>query len=273
MKINKKSVILTIIFSLIALTLIVVFIKKHQQNTMLKEAKKVFEDMVELTNSFDPSALSLYSDDAKNIVARFDVITGVSSPIEISISHVKPIADRIMQEARKNNDTSIYSNIKYLIEKDQIKVTATRYSTYKCFTDKDYYAIIKKIEESYKITKEYAVSSIRSNCEVIKENLEEVLKKRAEVTKGLAPFQLDEYTWLDNATADKKVLTQELRVMDSLGLKEINGNFKKNYLEVSCNSADPKHILDLGGEIRVIFKNESGNNLGEVYFSKESCKF
>lgn len=272
MKINKKSAIFIIGSLFVALTLVNLLFDKSQENVMLEEAKKVFEENVKLANNFDPSVFSLFSDDAILYLEQVNTDTGVSYPMKIPVNQLKPLAASLMEEAKKINDSYIVSNVEYFLEGNHVKVTATTYSLAKCFTNKEYYAIIKKIGESYKITEDHNKISILSQCEDVKYNMESVLKERSEILAGLVPFQIDEHTWLVNASAEGKILTQVLQIDDSLGLNELNANHRTAYLETVCDNPDTKTILDIGGELKIIFQNKSGTTFGEIDISNESCK-
>ena len=49
-----------------------------------------------------------------------------------------------MEIGKQRGDKSEFSDIKIVIDKNKARITASRYSTLKCFKDKRYYMIVSK---------------------------------------------------------------------------------------------------------------------------------
>ncbi len=267
--IKVSMILVTLFFGLVS---ILIANKKLDSKTK-EEAEKFFKETEIMGNNFDPSLFSLYSDDAKIISIRTNKETGESSKVELLAKNLKPIANKLMDMAKQNNDTTRYSNVKYhRLSNNKIKIKANRYSSYKCYNDTDFYAIIDKENKEnspYKIIEIFSKTYIQSNCKDTAKDVATILRKRIESTKKLLPLMIDDMTRLDYIDIEGKSLNQTITIL--LDIKEINQEFKEGYTEISCGGEDTKYFLNNGIEIKILFKNKFGDDLDFVKFSKKDC--
>ena len=156
---------LILIFAVFAWNKYEYYLKQNQSYLQQRQVQEFFEKVNNLNNSFDPAVFSLYSDDARITSVRIDRKTGKSEKISINIKDIRPIAKKLMDMAKQNNDRDCFSNVRYLIEEDRIKITADRYSHYKCYDDDSFYMIIKKDRDnSYRIIETYGTTYVQSSC-------------------------------------------------------------------------------------------------------------
>lgn len=101
--------------------------------TPIEEAKKLFGRYVDSERTFDPSVADLYSDEAKiqNKRTYPDGSTRVST---IPAPKYKQLIRQAMPLAKERGDTSTYSQVKYVEEGANVRITATRFSNLKKYS-------------------------------------------------------------------------------------------------------------------------------------------
>jgi hypothetical protein len=93
-------------------------------------AKGVFERYVVLGKAFDPSLADLYADDAR-IRNRRTYPTGEVGVRSLPAPKYKELIRSAMALAKERGDTSTYSDVRYEIEGDGVRITADRFSNLK----------------------------------------------------------------------------------------------------------------------------------------------
>lgn len=102
------------------------------------EAEAFFKRLQAWNTSFDSRYPELYSPEAK--------VTGLhyrdESDLTVSGAQWQQILALTAARAKKRNDSSVFGNIRYVPLGERIKITADRYMTRKCNTDKSYYMVL-----------------------------------------------------------------------------------------------------------------------------------
>ncbi|HWT54577.1 MAG TPA: hypothetical protein VN066_07195 [Rhodocyclaceae bacterium] len=102
------------------------------------EAEAFFKRLQTWNTSFDSRYPELYSPDAK--------VTGLhyrdDNDLTVSGAQWQQILSLTAARAKKRNDSSIFRNIHYVPLGERMKITADRYMTRKCNTDKSYYMVL-----------------------------------------------------------------------------------------------------------------------------------
>jgi hypothetical protein len=104
-----------------------------EEDKLITEAKKLFEQYVKLEHSFDAKIADLYSDDAL-IQNKRKFLNGEVKVLTIPASKYKEIIKEAMPFAKSRGDISTYSDVKYAVEGAKVRVTATRYSELKKYS-------------------------------------------------------------------------------------------------------------------------------------------
>lgn len=102
------------------------------------EAEAFFKRMQAWNTSFDSRYPELYSPEAK--------ITGLryrdDNDLTVTGAQWQQILSFTAAKAKKRNDSSTFSNMRYIPQGERMKITADRYMTRKCNTDKTYYMVL-----------------------------------------------------------------------------------------------------------------------------------
>jgi hypothetical protein len=96
----------------------------------LTKAKKVFERYIGLEQAFDSAAADLY-DDTAVIKNRRTYPTGQVREMVIPAPKYKELIRVALPLAKARSDSNTYSDVKYTIEGDGVRITADRYSNLK----------------------------------------------------------------------------------------------------------------------------------------------
>lgn len=132
-----------------------------------------FKKYVSLSHAFDPMVADMYSDEA-TIHAIIKMQDGVEQTLKINGSKWKELVVSSRKIRQKLGDKDEFSNIAIAIDGDIAKITATRYSTIKCFMDDKYYMRVKTQRDGVlRIIEEFAETAVESNCKTTeKDDLE-----------------------------------------------------------------------------------------------------
>lgn len=101
------------------------------------EAQAFFKRMAEMNSRFDSRYPDLYSPEATVIGHRQGgektVVTGAQWQQLLAYG---------AEKAKKRNDKSTFSNMRYEAQGERMKIQADRYAVRKCYTDSAYYMIV-----------------------------------------------------------------------------------------------------------------------------------
>jgi hypothetical protein len=104
-----------------------------QASPQESKARAVFGEYVRLGEAFDPALVDLYAETAK-ISNRRVFPDGTSRELAMPAASYKPLLRRVMPVAKEQNDVSRYSDVRYAVEGDNVRITATRYSVMKDYS-------------------------------------------------------------------------------------------------------------------------------------------
>lgn len=108
----------------------------HAQPVTQAEAAAFFKRMAEMNAKFDSRYPELYSPDATVIGhkgAEKTVVTGAQWQQLLAFG---------AEKAKRNNNKSTFSNMRYEAQGERMKISADRYAVRKCYTDSAYYMIV-----------------------------------------------------------------------------------------------------------------------------------
>jgi hypothetical protein len=97
------------------------------------EAKALFQRYILLERAFDVAQADLYSDEAKIQNTR-TYPTGRKQTATVPATAYKKLITTLMPVAKARGDTSTYSDIKYTVEGDRVRITCTRFSDLKKYS-------------------------------------------------------------------------------------------------------------------------------------------
>ncbi len=116
-------------------------VPRGQSNVVVdkRTLKEFFENYIHLRNSFDPALKKLYARNA--LITHFNPTKRRTTTY--SDDRGRGSLKRFRQELEANNEKGKFSGVKILKHSNGYKIKASRYSTYYCITDKQYYMIVE----------------------------------------------------------------------------------------------------------------------------------
>ncbi|MEM7196004.1 MAG: hypothetical protein AAF402_13725 [Pseudomonadota bacterium] len=225
---------------------------------------------------FDPSVVDLYSDDATIIAVR-NMEDGVEQTLKIDGTRYKELAVSTMDLARRRGDSSEYSNVRVESTGNAAKISATRYSTVKCFEDPNYYMVVERQTNGVLlIIEEYAESISISRCEDIPaSDIDRLLQGVARITNEQLPVMVDSETRLESVTAEEKHLIFRY-VLVNYDASEIDpdrlyGLLGEAVVQQSCSMINLKPAYQQGAIVvhRYVGKDELA--ILDIEIGKDNC--
>lgn len=242
-----------------------------------KEASDFFNRYVTLSDNFDVSVASLYSDNAK-IHAFRHTPDGLVRVLQMTGTQWKELVVKVMPVAKESGDISKYSNITFSTEGDTVKIKAERYSVLKCFTDKAYYMVVEKEGKEFKIIEEYIETYPQSTCGESEkdEDLKTLMKRNKKQIKALLPLMLDEDTRLDKVKT-KKTLFQYQYTLVNLAVEDLNADEVRNILlpivtNQACTLPILKKMIDKGATVSFLYNGKNGKEVVTLDVTNAECK-
>ena len=106
---------------------------KTQVSPQETKARAVFDAYVRLGEAFDPALADLYADTAK-ISNRRVFPDGTSRELAMPAPSYKTLLRQVMPVAKERNDVSRYSDVRYVVDGDNVRIHAMRHSVMKDYT-------------------------------------------------------------------------------------------------------------------------------------------
>lgn len=103
---------------------------QHGQEASLAKAKELFGRYAALEHAFDPAVADLYADDAV-IRNKRTYPTGEVRELTIPAPQYKQLARATMPLAKARGDVSTYSEVRYAVEGEGVRIRAHRFSELK----------------------------------------------------------------------------------------------------------------------------------------------
>ena len=114
------------------------FVGNTQAQPVTKtEAQAFFKRMAEMNSRFDSRYPELYSPEA-TVIGRKQG----SEPTVVTGAQWQQLLAFGAEKAKKRNDKSTFSNMRYEAQGERMKINADRYAVRKCYTDSGYYMIV-----------------------------------------------------------------------------------------------------------------------------------
>lgn len=247
------------------------------ESAMVKEVSTFFYDYQSLAQNFDQEVLNLYADDAQlsGIQKRQD---GTEVSQGISGAQYKALYPVIVQQAQALDDWSEFSNIQVgMLSEDRARITADRYSHYKCYTDTDYFMVVEKRDGNWLIVEEYQVTQEMMACEG-KENTDPLamaLTALADATNPHLPAQIDADTILEEMEVDGHSLVYYYRLSEltaeDISTEQFHNIMTPIFIEQSCTFQNLRPLLDSGAELVYSYDGAEGAFIGEVFVVASDC--
>ena len=235
-----------------------------------------FKKYESLGNAFDPMVADMYSDEA-TIHAIRKMPNGVEQTLKIDGSKWKELIISTMEIGQKRGDKSEFSNITVAMDGDVAKITASRYSTIKCFTDDKYYMRVKKQSDGvFRIIEEFSETRLESSCKTTKkDDLELFLKGVVKVTNKQYPMMVDADTKLEKTSSEGEKLTYHYTLVnytaDELNVQIFEKNMRPDLLKQTCANASLRNAIDKGAIIIYQYNGKDQNGVSSMNIKESDC--
>lgn len=239
------------------------------------EYRKYFDDFKHLSSQFDTAVSFMYTDDARIIGVRKKP-DGTEEQMTITGERWKSIILASMESAKQLNDRYEYTDINISVEADQAKISATRYSVANCFTDNQFYMIVKNsANDLLQIVEQFMESPAQSNCEGSKTSLEDYLKSTVTMINGQLPASIDSETQLVKTSSDGSNLTYHYVLLnytsETLTQEDATSKLKPLVVQQSCSNPNLRSILDQDGSISYIYRGSDAVQIAKLDVEKSVC--
>ena len=235
-----------------------------------------FKQYESLGHAFDPTVADMYSDAATIHTIR-KMPNGVEQTLKMDGSKWKELIISTMEISQKRGDKNEFSNIAIAMHGDVAKITASRYSTIKCFTDDKYYMRVKKQSDGVlRIIEEFSETTLESSCKTTKkDDLELFLKSVVKVANKQYPIMVDADTKLEKASSEGKTLTYHYTLVkytaDELNAQIFEQNMRPDLLKHTCADSSLRNVVDKGGMIVFQYNGKDQNGISSMNVKKSDC--
>jgi len=214
-----------------------------------------FKKYESLGQAYDASVSELYSDKAVLRALR-KMPDGKNRILQMDGSKWKSAIKDTMEIAKQRGDQSEFSNISVSVDGNKAKISASRYSTIKCFTDNKYYMQVEEQSDgTLQIIEESMESPMESSCKNTANNdLDLVLQGAAKMLNKQLPLMVDSDSKLVKATAEGKTLTYHYTLIkysaDDLDPEALKETLKPMVTQQTCTMPNLRPVVDKGATIR-----------------------
>lgn len=234
-----------------------------------------FEKYQSLTSAFDVTVIQLYADDATITGARKGP-DGKEETMTITGQQWKNIIISSMDNAKKVGDHSKYSDINIDVESNTAKITATRYSSVDCFTDKRFSMVVEASgNDQLKIVEQFMESPVQSNCEEQPGDLTEFLQTTVKMINQQLPAEIDAETRLIKTSSDGSNLRYHYVLFNhttaTIATEDAKARLAPLTVQQSCNSPNLRPILDQGGSLTYIYNGIDQVQIVKLDVDKSAC--
>lgn len=271
--IMRKKIEIIILGGLLGMTTITHAINPDQEYILF------FEKYKQLSNESDPKGMELYADNAK-LHQKQITPDGIEQSMSMSGKKLKELFLENQEMLQKLGYTSNYSDVKVTRSQNSAKISATRYSTKNCFTDRDYYMVVSRgVDKQLYITEEYSTSAPQNLCkESIKDDLPLQLTFGAKMINKNLPMQVDRETNLEHVEAQGKELTLNYRLIhitsadmpaEWVQAMEVNG--VPEIVKGVCDNIKMKELLNKGAQLNLKYLYKDNVPLTKIKMTKQDC--
>ena len=134
-----------------------VFAQQQPEDPRISSARQFFEEYINLEHTFDPAVADFYTDDALIQDTRI-YPTGQKRMLTLPAAKYKTLLRQSAPLAKVRGDTSEYSDITYVIEKEKVRINAMRHSNLKNYDSPISILIDRDHDEQWKIVEEISES-------------------------------------------------------------------------------------------------------------------
>jgi|GEM_PF-3223566 len=239
-------------------------------------ARATWDAMNAASNAFEPSAYDHYAPKAVLKVKRH-AANGNVTERGFAVSMFLPLVDQLMESAKLLNDQATYENVTMEPDGERWKISASRYSTVKCATDPDYYALLGKADDGrWLIDEEFATVMAVSNCAPNPDEARRVLGELKAQLDPQLPLTLDDETRLDTVVVDDLTLVTTATLTNTSStygeMDEFLAEMRKVAMKQGCGLPSSKYVLHHGGTVRYVYMTNDDKVALDMALTSKECQ-
>lgn len=242
------------------------------------EYEKFFAEFQRLGTEFNVSLSQLYTDDAivKGMRRKPD---GTAETMTINGARWKSILQAVMERAKQVGDLSEYTDVDIQVKTNRARITATRYSTLNCFTDRGFYIVVKPVaDKTLKIVEQFTETAPKSFCDgnpAAIPDLPGFLESTVQMINEQLPAAIDEETQLVRTSSEGSRLIYHYVLLnhtsETLSEEEANARLESLVVNQSCGSPNLRPILDQDGAITYIYTGSDAKQIIKYDIDISAC--
>lgn len=240
------------------------------------EARAAFDKMVETSNAFEAGTYALYSSGSV-LKTRRTLDDGTEKEQGFLVAMIRQMLPQLMAAAKLVDDRATYENVVMTADGERWKITADRYSTVKCQTDKEYYALLGKSDKGiWLIEEEFAVTFAASLCPENADEARRVFGALKDSITPMLPLEVDADTRLDTLVVDDLLMTYSYTLPTTASNDPKTAEFialLENVIKKqACGLPSHKHALHHGGSARFVYQTSDAKPFLDKTYSKADCE-
>lgn len=183
-----------------------------------------------------------------------------------------------MELIKKMDSKNDLSKISVEIEGNKATIKATRYSTFKCFTDNKNFMVVKKqADGTLQIIEEFMEEPIKTHCkEMSDKQLAFVLESMVVATNSHVPVMVDSETRLEKTSAEGKTFTYHYTLVNfmsnMIGSEQFKASMTPNIVKQMCNNTTMRSYMDMGAILEHSYKSKDQLPITAMQVVKTDCK-
>ena len=232
-----------------------------------------FKHYQQLSNSFDEALVSLYADDA--LISTDRVLPdGTQKSLTLTGAKYKPMALQMLPIAKMRDDRSLYTDVAFNKVDDTIKITATRYSTLKCYTDPSYFMVLgNNASGALEISAEHSQTQSLSSCP--DEDPTPLIATIAKIYEGKLPIMADADSRLDNVVPNRSELNFHFTLVNisknTIDAAALHTAIRAGMIPQACLRPEFRNLLDNGASISYRYNDKNNDSLVDVSVTEMDC--
>ncbi|MBT5472616.1 MAG: hypothetical protein HOK41_18585 [Nitrospina sp.] len=229
-----------------------------------------------LGDTFDLAVADMYSDEAN--VTVLNILKGVESTSRMKGKKVKEMIHEQMELVKKADSTSDYSNISVEVEGNRATIKATRYSTFKCFTDNKYFMVVEKQTDGLlQIVEEFIEEPIETSCKQMSEKqLAVMLESLVLEANNNFPVMLDSETRLEQLSSEGKTISYHYTMVNfmssMLNEEKFMAAMVPNLIKQMCSNSTLRTYMDMGAHFEHVYRGKDNMEVATIPVVKTDCK-
>ena len=233
------------------------------------DARAFFDEFVEQMNRFDQSLADHYSPSAK-----IHTLRDGNERLQMTGDEWKTLYKQALPIAQRRGDIGTYEDVVVSPKGKGFRISATRSSTVKCFTDSGFYLDVERDKDGWTITEHYSETVSLSQCKPSDALAASLSSIRAGILPHL-PVNLDADTRLESVEVIGPTLVYNQRLhtvsANEMDMEELPTLLNSLARQNVCGNKELSALLDLDASFRYSYIDRDGVKLAVADIFRGLC--